>query len=124
MNDHERQWDEQHSDSQADTERLDFVALRADDQFLDALSRDAPVLTGDDDEYRLAVLLSGGVATACPRRRRRCRRSTRSNTPSPRPGNRVVAVAQCGICGLSPGPRPLRSSPPPGLIVVAEGATR
>lgn len=122
MNDHERQWDEQHSDSQADTERLDFVALRADDQFLDALSRDAPVLTGDDDEYRLAVLLSGW------------RRDSLSAPPPPLPSVDEVEHAIAASGQPRRGRRTMRHLrvvsgaaavavvAAAGLIVVAEGA--
>ena len=59
MNNHDQQWDDHDPDLTADNGQLDFNALRADDEFLNALSRDAPVLTGDDTEYQLAVLLSG-----------------------------------------------------------------
>ncbi|GAB19716.1 hypothetical protein GOEFS_094_00150 [Gordonia effusa NBRC 100432] len=38
---------------------LDMHAVRADDEFLEALARDMPVSTSDDAEYQLAGLLAG-----------------------------------------------------------------
>lgn len=64
MNNHE-QWDDHDPDLPDDAGQPDFNALREDEAFIDALARDMPVLTGDDAEYRLAVLLSGYVATPC-----------------------------------------------------------
>ncbi|MFW0791079.1 anti-sigma-D factor RsdA [Gordonia sp. CPCC 205333] len=40
-------------------EPLDMNAVRADDEFLEALARDMPVSTADDAEYQLAGLLAG-----------------------------------------------------------------
>lgn len=42
-----------------ETTPIDVAAVRADDAFIDALSRDVPVLARDDAEYQLAAALSG-----------------------------------------------------------------
>lgn len=42
----------------ADGEPVDISQVAFDDQFIDALSRDVPVETRDDEEYQLAALLS------------------------------------------------------------------
>ena len=121
MNNHE-QWDDHDPDLPDDAGQLDFNALREDEAFIDALARDMPVLTGDDAEYRLAVLLSGW------------RRDTLSEPLPPLPGIDEIEHAIAASEPPRRGSRAMRHLrvvsgaaavavvAAAGLIVVAEGA--
>ncbi|CAM2861977.1 anti-sigma-D factor RsdA [Skermania piniformis] len=50
--------DEPYADHFDDGVPVDIAAVRRDDALIDAIAGDGPVATDDDDEYRLAVLLT------------------------------------------------------------------
>ena len=96
--------------------------LREDEALIARLARDMPVLTGDDAEYRLAVLLSGWRRDTPSSRCRRFRVSMRSSTRSQHPSRPGAGAVRCGTYVVVSGAAAVAVVAAAGLIVVAEGA--